>query len=157
MIINSTNKQSKTKHVLILFMILALVLGTFAACGSSDETTTDEPAQTEEELPQGDLALTISIDFPDSSSLEDVKDKPMALPDGGTVLDLIYNWANENAVELQFDKEDPETQYLQAIGDAKEAKDKGWTFEVDGEMPMTSIGTTALKDGSHIDFKYVSW
>lgn len=155
MLINNKEKRAKSKKAFAVLLILVLIMGAFAGCGDDDGKTED--ATPPEEVPQGDLAITLSIDFPDNSGLDDIEDKPMALPEGGTVLDLIYSWANESSIELTFDKDDPETQYLQAIGDIKETKSEGWTYEVNDEMVMTAIGATPLKNGDEVEFEFVSW
>lgn len=153
---NIKNQYAATRGLAII-LILVLILGSFAACGSSDdESGDDNTSTTEEEQPQGDLQITLSIDFPDGSAMEDFSDKAMALPDEGTVLDLVYGWANENGIEITLEGDEPD-QYISAIGADKEGSSAGWTFEVNGEMPMTSAGSTALENGDKVELKYASW
>lgn len=147
-------KQSRGKKGLLALLILVLIMGAFAGCSGDQSDDNNEPVA-EEDLPQGDLSLTLSIDFPDGSGMEDVDDLPMALPTDGTVLDLIYAWANENNVEITLDGDDPETQYITAIGKAAQTATGGWIFEVNDEMVNTAAGSTVLNDKDEVEFEFM--
>lgn len=147
----------KRKKSYILFLVFILAVTMLVGCGADDEkvATTEESITEEEVIPEGDLKVSLSIEFPKKAIDDNVDGVTMALPSDATVLDLVWAYANENNLEVQF--EDDDDPYVTQIGSVSEDKQSGWAFSVNGKTSTESAGKTTLSDGDKVVWKYVKW
>lgn len=85
-------KKSTLKKILAALTAIALV-ATAAAC--SDKT--------EEEPIQDPIEVSISIDFPEGSGVEDITDETFLVEDGTTVLDALQIYCNVNDIPVNVE------------------------------------------------------
>lgn len=149
--------NNKTKKGFVIFVVLMLTLAMFASCGDEDVAKVEEVITDEEEVPVGDVQASLTIKFPKDSGETNVEKLTTALPTDGTVLDLIWAYANDNNVEMNIDDSDADNPYITQIGSVKSDKKSGWTFTVNGEQIMKSAGQVKLEDGDEVVWEFTTF
>ena len=148
-------------RALVLALALILMMGMMASCGNNTDNTQDNQNnqsandQPAEEEVVGDVKVTLSIDFPDSSDQSDVENAPLGLPAEQSVLDALYAYSNNNNIDVQV--QEGETIYVESIGGVAAEGNSGWVYEVNDEEIMESAATLMVKDGDKIQWKYVTF
>lgn len=156
----------KKKITATLLIILILAMTGFTGCGNNGSegnsggtdpdtggNTTSEAAA--DQTPSGDLAVKISIDFPDDSDMDDVKDVGLAVPADATALDLLFAYINDVGIEMETEGDDDP--YVSKIGTVKEDDSSGWVFTINDKTIMKSSGKAVLKNGDHVKWEYTTW
>ena len=101
-------------------------------------------------------AITLNIDYPNGSDIADVS-APFTVEEGGTVLDALVLYGKIKEIPIVFTKGD--TGYVQSINSISEKEfgdSSGWTFTVNGEMPVQSAALTVLAEGDVITWTYIT-
>lgn len=145
--------KNKKRNVLFSLLVLALFILVAAGCSNDSETkdtAVDDPVDNEV---IGDIKATISIDFPDNSGQQNVKNITMGLTDDSSVLDLLFSYTNENDLDIEIEGGD-ENPYVVSIGGITQTDNKGWIFKVNDEMVMEPAGKAKLKTGDKVVWEF---
>ena len=134
------------KKLLVLMMALVMVLG-MTACGGNGTQPSDAAAE---------ISITMEIDFPDGSAMDDVEEANVTLPEGSTIYDALKLYADANNMEVILDQSGS-TDYVTIIGGVAQTDSSGWVYEVNDEMVMEPATTCVANDGDEISWSFENW
>ena len=123
-----------------------LVAQSQAASGSGSGSSSSSSAQ-------ADASITVSVTVDGSAVGAGSSSASVSIPAGATVYDaLCATGVSINASNTQFGL------YVSSIGGLAEKHDgkSGWTYYVNGVMPMTSCANYKLAGGEKIVWRYVT-
>lgn len=122
------------------------VLAAQSQAGSGSGPSSNSPAQ-------ADASITVSVTVDGSAVGAGSSSASVSIPAGATVYDaLCATGVSINASNTQFGL------YVSSIGGLAEKHDgkSGWTYYVNGVMPMTSCANDKLAGGEKIVWRYVT-
>lgn len=113
-------KKSTLKKILAAATVVALAASA-AACSNKTE---DEPAE-------NTIEVSISIDFPEGSGVEDITDQTFLVEEGTTVLDALQIYCNVNEIPVNVETTAAAVYGINGINNS----DAGDAAAEDGETP----------------------
>lgn len=135
------------KRILVVLMTLVMVFA-MTACGGGDNAGSTDGAAT--------ITVNMEIDYPDESSIPDVEDVKVDIPEGGSVLDALNAYAKANDCEILMD-ESADPPYVISIGGLAATDSAGWVYEVNDEMVMESADACVLNAGDEVSWSFETW
>ena len=113
-------KKSTLKKILAAATVVALA----ASAAACSDKTEDEPAE-------NTIEVSISIDFPEGSGVEDITDQTFLVEEGTTVLDALQIYCNVNEIPVNVETTAAAVYGINGVNNS-EAGDAG---SEDGEAP----------------------
>ena len=150
---------------LSVFVLTFIMIFSMAACGSStgsDNAGTTAPTQNSDtadnssSAADGEITVTIDIDYPDSSKAADVDDARVVVADGSTVLDVLNRYAEDNNVEIRMD-DTSSAPYVISIGGVEATDTAGWVYEVNDKTIMETADKHMVRNGDDIEWSFENW
>lgn len=149
---------------LSVFVLTFIMIFSMAACGSTGSSNTATTEQTQNSASadnsataaNGEITVTIDIDYPDSSKVADVDDAKVIVPDGSSVLDVLNRYAEDNNVEVRMD-DTSSAPYVVSIGGVEATDTAGWVYEVNDETIMETADKHIVKDRDDIEWSFENW
>lgn len=140
-------KNSNMKKLSVFILSLILIF-TMVSCGDNDEKnmTSDKT----------DITVTIEIDFPDDSGVQDIDNAQVSVSEGNSVLDVLNTYGEENSVDITLD-ERSESPYVISISGVEATGSSGWVYELNDETVMESADKCTVQDGDKVDWSFESW
>lgn len=102
-------------------------------------------------------AISLSIDFPEESGIEDVS-VPLTVAENSTALDALLLYGKLKEIPVTFSG-GGSSAYIQSVDQVKE-KDygdtSGWIYRLNGETLSQAAGTVVLQDGDQLEWLFVT-
>lgn len=137
----------KKRISLILTVLLALssVLLT-AGCGEKTESGKEPPVKTVE--------ITLSIDYPKSAEMEDVKAVPFKIEEGSSALETIELYCNVNEMPVAVEITGGTVIGINDLLNGDVFANRTWKYMVNGELMEKSARKVILEDGDSLEWIY---
>ena len=137
----------KKRISLILTVLLALssVLLT-AGCGEKTESGKEPPVKTVE--------ITLSIDYPKSAEMEDVKAVPFKIEEGSSALETIELYCNVNEMPVAVEITGGTVIGINDLLNGDIFANRTWKYMVNGELMEKSARKVILEDGDSREWIY---
>lgn len=137
----------KKRISLILTVLLALspVLLT-AGCGEKTESGKEPPVKTVE--------ITLSIDYPKSAEMEDVKAVPFKIEEGSSALETIELYCNVNEMPVAVEITGGTVIGINDLLNGDIFANRTWKYMVNGELMEKSARKVILEDGDSLEWIY---
>ena len=132
------------KSTLTKILAAATVVALAASAAACSDKTEDEPAE-------NTIEVSISIDFPEGSGVEDITDQTFLVEEGTTVLDALQIYCNVNEIPVNVETTAAAVYGINGVNNS-EAGDAG---SEDGEAPAEQAngeesGETAVEGSAAI-------
>ena len=110
-----------------LALCAVLLVFLFAAGGCGNE-------QKEETKIVNPIEITISIDYPDKSELEDIVEVPFKIEEGSTVLDAMQLYCNVNEMALTVETTGASVQGISGVENGDFFAQRTWQYQINGQL-----------------------
>ena len=133
-------KKILTNLILCLLVFSSIFVVT--GCGKEkEETPIVHPIQ-----------ITISIDYPAKSEIEDVEAADFKIEEDSTVLDAIQLYCNVNELPVIVETTDASIQGINGVSNGDYSAARHWQFKINGELCETPENEKILKDGDTVEW-----
>ncbi|MFQ9891817.1 MAG: DUF4430 domain-containing protein [Emergencia sp.] len=130
---------------IILTAVLCTSMFIVSGCGKDEEA--DAPIISP-------IEITLSIDYPDKASWEDVKDVTFKLEEDSSVLEAIQLYCNVNEMPMLVETTGKTLYGINGINNGDIDSDRSWKFYVNGKTPRKSESKIILEDGDTLAWYY---
>lgn len=137
------------KHRILTGMILtAFLCGAMlmvSACGENEEANAPIVSPIE---------ISISIDYPDKASWDDVKDVPFKLEEDSSALEAIQLYCNVNEMPMLVETTGKTLYGINGVNNGDIDSERSWKFSLNGKTPRKGESKVSLKDGDSLVWYY---
>ena len=129
----------------LLAILMAMVM-CFVLASCSDDKDKTEAVDT--------VGITISIDYPVKSELEDIEEEVFKIEEGASVLDATQLYCNVNDIHITVETTD---QYIQGINNVENnqyGKDRHWQYKINGSLCSKPENLQTVSDGDSVEWVY---
>ena len=129
--------KKKVLTNLIICMLVCSSIFVVTGCGKDkEETPIVHP-----------IKITISIDYPAKSGLDDVEEVDFKIEEDSTVLDAIQLYCNVNELPVTVETTDASIQGINGVDNGDYSAKRHWQYKINGELSETPENEKILKDG----------
>lgn len=137
----------KKRIGLILTVLLALSsMFLTAGCGEKTESGKEPPVKTVE--------ITLSIDYPRSAEMKDVKAVPFKIEEGSSALETIELYCNVNEMPVAVEITGGTVIGINDLLNGDVFANRTWKYMVNGELMEKSARKVILEDGDSLEWIY---
>ena len=137
--------RNKRSAYLALCAVLLVFLFTAGGCGNE---------QKEETKIVNPIEITISIDYPDKSELEDIVEVPFKIEEGSTVLDAMQLYCNVNEMALTVETTGASVQGISGVENGDFFAQRTWQYQINGQLCSENESEKVLADGDALQWVY---
>ncbi len=137
----------RNKRSAYLALCAVLLVFLFAAGGCGNE-------QKEETKIVNPIEITISIDYPDKSELEDIVEVPFKIEEGSTVLDAMQLYCNVNEMALTVETTGASVQGISGVENGDFFAQRTWQYQINGQLCSENESEKVLADGDALQWVY---
>ena len=139
----------KKNKFISLVLCVAMVLPALSMSGCTDK-------QSSEEKPFADsVDILISIDYPQRSELEDVKNEVFTIEEKSSVLEVIQLYCNVNEMPVTIETTGGVVVGINDLLNGDIFAARTWQFKVNGEFSDKPADEIMLKDGDSLEWVYL--
>lgn len=136
--------KKKMINSLILAALLCTIVLTGAGCSKKKE-----------EVPViSPMEITLSINYPDKSNRESIKEEAFKLEERSTVLEAIQLYCKVNDMPMLVNTTEQTVQGINGIQNGDIDKEKSWKFTVNGKILTDPENLVILEDGDKLVWMY---
>lgn len=128
----------------ILCIILLTSVFFMTGCGN-------EPEEMEIINP---ITITISIDYPKKSNLDDVNEIPFKIEEDSSVLEAIQLFCNVNEMPVNIETTDGTVVGINDLNNGDIYARRTWQYKINGTSSDLPAGETILQAGDHLEWVY---
>ncbi len=137
--------RNRRSAYLALCAVLLVFLFTAGGCGNE---------QKEETKIVNPIEITISIDYPDKSELEDIVEVPFKIEEGSTVLDAMQLYCNVNEMALTVETTGASVQGISGVENGDFFAQRTWQYQINGQLCSENESEKVLADGDALQWVY---
>ena len=116
--------KKKVLTNLIICMLVCSSIFVVTGCGKDkEETPIVHP-----------IKITISIDYPAKSGLDDVEEVDFKIEEDSTVLDAIQLYCNVNELPVTVETTDASIQGINGVDNGDYSAKRHWQYKINGEL-----------------------
>lgn len=135
--------KKKALTNLIICMLVFSSIFVVSSCGKEAEETPVHP-----------INITISIDYPEKSELEDVEEAAFKIEEESTVLEAIQLYCNVNELPVTVETTDASIQGINGVENGEYSAKRYWQYKINGELCDTPENEKKLEDGDLVEWIY---
>ena len=136
--------KKKVLANLIICMLVLSSIFTATGCGKDqEETPIVHP-----------INITISIDYPTKSGIEDVKEADFKIEENSTVLDAIQLYCNVNELPVTVETTDASIQGINGVSNGDFSSERHWQYKINGKLSETPENEKILNDGDTLEWVF---
>ncbi len=136
------------RRFLVSFILCALTVSVMVFAGGCGR-------QADEAAPVvNPIEITVSIDFPKKSELEDISADPFKIEEDSTVLDAIQLYCNVADMPITVETTDGSIQGIGGVENGDYFASRTWQYKLNGELCTTAEGQQKLQDGDVLEWVY---
>ena len=128
----------------ILCVLLFLSVFFMTGCGN-------EPEETEIINP---ITITISIDYPKKSNLDDVIEVPFKIEENSSVLEAIQLFCNVNEMPVNIETTDGTVVGINDLNNGDLNTRRTWQYKINGRLSQLPAGEAILQEGDLLEWVY---
>lgn len=98
------------------------------------------------------IKITISINYPQKSEIEDVEEVNFKIEEDSTVLDAIQLYCNVNELPVTVETTDESIQGINGVTNGDYGSKRHWQYKVNGKLCETPENEKILKDGDTLEW-----
>ncbi len=140
--------MKKITFTRLILCIAALSLAvSITACGKQ---------QKEEETPMvNSVDITISIDYPQSSEMDDITQESFTIEENSSVLEAIQLYCSVNEMPVTIETTGGTVVGINDLLNGDIFASRTWHFKINGELCSEPAGDVTLKDGDSLEWVYI--
>lgn len=129
---------------LIICMLVFSSIFVVTSCGKEkEETPIVHP-----------IKITLSINYPAKSEIEDVEEVNFKIEEDSTVLDAIQLYCNVNELPVTVETTDASIQGINGVTNGDYSAKRHWQYKINGELCETPENEKILKDGDTLEWVF---
>lgn len=131
---------------LLLCLLFVFITFSFSSCGNEAEDT--EPSVKS-------IDITLSIDYPKKSGIDDVKKILFKIEEDTSVLQTIELYGNVYDIPVLVDTTNSTLEGINGIINHVTLKDGHWEYQINGKKISKSENKKIVESGDFVEFIYV--
>ncbi|MFG0291333.1 MAG: DUF4430 domain-containing protein [Rhodopirellula sp. JB044] len=161
-LVSPSASQAEIRQWITCWGLVVLCVGAITLNGCRAQTTTQsaDDATTTDVAEQTIGSVTITIVNSDKTASDEsaearepLFEKSFDIGEGTTLESVMKKIENPNVVISGSGV----TAFVQSIGDVETNAERGWTYTIDGEFATEGIGSTELKPGQIVRWRFTSF
>jgi len=134
--------KGKTITKMIVTLLAILLAFGISGCGT-------KPSGSDSSLKT--IAVTMNISYPQKSGKTDLKDYPMNVQQGATVLQVLEAYCEREGVNVSVDT--TQGSYVTGINQVQATQHTGWVYEVNGQSSVNGADQQQVQNNDNIVWK----
>lgn len=140
-------KMKRRISLILAVMAVLSAVTLLAGCGETGEKGKEPPVET--------IEIMISVDYPESAEMEDVKSVPFKIEEGSSVLETIELYCNVNDMPIAVEITGGTVIGINDLLNGDIFANRTWKYKVNGSLKEESARKVVLEEGDSLEWVYI--